>query len=103
MAQEIENKAKEAFFDDDFSLAVDLYSQAIDLDPNNPNLFADRAQAYIKLNSFTEAVSDANKAILLNPTLSKAYLRKGYLIFNNYLSIFSVFSGIESIIYVYEN
>jgi suppressor of G2 allele of SKP1 len=80
MAQEIENKAKEAFFDDDFSLAVDLYSQAIDLDPNNPNLFADRAQAYIKLNSFTEAVSDANKAILLNPTLSKAYLRKGYLI-----------------------
>jgi suppressor of G2 allele of SKP1 len=82
MAQEIENKAKEAFFDDDFSLAVDLYSQAIDLDPNNPNLFADRAQAYIKLNSFTEAVSDANKAILLNPTLSKAYLRKGTACFN---------------------
>ncbi|XP_045814032.1 protein SGT1 homolog B-like [Trifolium pratense] len=82
MAEEFENKAKEAFFDDDFSVAVDLYSLAIDLDPNNPNLFADRAQSYIKLNSFTEAVSDANKAILLNPTLAKAYLRKGTACFN---------------------
>ncbi|XP_058778313.1 protein SGT1 homolog A-like [Vicia villosa] len=77
MAKELENKAKEAFFDDDFSLAVDLYSQAIELDPANANLFADRAQAHIKLNAFTEAVSDANKAIQLNPTLSKAYIRKG--------------------------
>lgn len=78
MAQELENKAKEAFFDDDFSLAVDFYSQAIEIDPTNANLFADRAQSYIKLNAFTEAVSDANKAIQLNPNLSKAYLRKGY-------------------------
>ncbi|KAK7307877.1 hypothetical protein VNO77_41317 [Canavalia gladiata] len=76
MAKELEKKAKEAFFDDDFALAVDLYSQAIQLDPNNAHLFADRAQANIKLNSFTEAVSDANKAIQLNPSLSKAYLRK---------------------------
>lgn len=78
MAKEVANKAKEAFFDDDFDLAVDLYSQAIDLDPNDANLFADRAQAYIKLNAFTEAVSDANKAIQLTPSLSKAYLRKGF-------------------------
>ncbi|XP_061344059.1 protein SGT1 homolog A-like [Gastrolobium bilobum] len=77
MARELENKAKEAFFDDDFAVAVDLYSQAIHLDPNNADLFADRAQAHIKLNAFTEAVSDANKAIQLNPSLSKAYLRKG--------------------------
>ncbi|KAJ1416141.1 Tetratricopeptide-like helical domain superfamily [Sesbania bispinosa] len=77
MARELEKKAKEAFIDDDFALAVDLYTQAIHLDPNNANLFADRAQAHIKLNAFTEAVSDANKAIQLNPSLSKAYLRKG--------------------------
>nr|KYP67314.1 Suppressor of G2 allele of SKP1 isogeny [Cajanus cajan] len=77
MAKELEKKAKEAFFDDDFALAVDLYSQAIELDPNDAHLFADRAQAHIKLNAFTEAISDANKAIHLNPSLSKAYLRKG--------------------------
>ena len=53
MAKELEKKAKEAFFDDDFALAVDLYSEAIQLDPNDAHLFADRAQAHIKLNVFT--------------------------------------------------
>ncbi|KAH1267577.1 Protein SGT1 B [Glycine soja] len=76
MATALEKKAKEAFFDDEFGLAVDLYSEAIRLDPNDANLFADRAQAHIKLNAFTEAVSDANKSIQLNPSLPKAYLRK---------------------------
>ena len=63
--------------DDDFALAADCYSEAINLDPSNPLLYADRAQAHIKLQNFTEAVSDANKAIQLSPSLAKAYLRKG--------------------------
>ncbi|CAE6180655.1 unnamed protein product [Arabidopsis arenosa] len=77
MAKELADKAKEAFVDDDFDVAVDLYSKAIDLDPNCAEFFADRAQAYIKLESFTEAVADANKAVELDPSLTKAYLRKG--------------------------
>ncbi|KAF3568137.1 hypothetical protein DY000_02015277 [Brassica cretica] len=77
MASELAEKAKEAFLEDDFDVAVDLYSRAIDLDPNCAAFFADRAQANIKILNFTEAVADANKAIELEPTLSKAYLRKG--------------------------
>ncbi|XP_060203746.1 protein SGT1 homolog [Lycium barbarum] len=77
MASDLETRAKEAFIDDHFELAADLYTQAIAISPNNPELFADRAQANIKLNYFTEAVVDANKAIELDPSLSKAYLRKG--------------------------
>ncbi|KAJ4711999.1 SGT1 [Melia azedarach] len=77
MASEFAEKAKEAFLDDEFRLAVDYYTKAIDFDPNNAHLFADRAQANIKLNNFTEAVTDANKAIELDPTMAKAYLRKG--------------------------
>lgn len=50
---DLEKKANEAFIDDHFELAVDLYTQAIALDPTNPDLFADRAQANIKLNKFT--------------------------------------------------
>lgn len=53
MASDLEKKAKEAFVDDDFELAVDLYTQALELDPTNALLYADRAQAYIKLDSFT--------------------------------------------------
>ncbi|CAG7887423.1 unnamed protein product [Brassica rapa] len=78
MAKELAAKAKEAFVDDDFDEAVDLYSKAIDLDPNCAEFFADRAQANVKLeNLIAEAVEDANKAIELDPLLTKAYLRKG--------------------------
>ncbi|KAK7253063.1 hypothetical protein RIF29_37467 [Crotalaria pallida] len=76
-AGEVERKAKEAFFEDEFGVAVDLYTEAIALEPSNADLFADRAQAHIKLNCFPEAVSDANKAIQLDSSLAKAYLRKG--------------------------
>lgn len=47
------------------------------MNPNNAELYADRAQANIKLANFTEAVADANKAIQLDSTMAKAYLRKG--------------------------
>ncbi|KAJ0048867.1 hypothetical protein Pint_15088 [Pistacia integerrima] len=77
MASDFAKKAEEAFFDDDFGLAVDYYTKAIDLNPKSADLFADRAQAQTKLNSFIEAVADANKAIELDPTMAKAYLRKG--------------------------
>ncbi|KAF3629158.1 Protein SGT1 -like protein [Capsicum annuum] len=77
MASDLSTKAKEAYIDDHFELAVDLYSQAIAVTPNNPELFADRAQANIKLHNFTEAVTDANTAIELDPSTAKAYMRKG--------------------------
>nr|GMC96380.1 suppressor of G2 allele of SKP1 [Ipomoea batatas] len=47
------------------------------MSPNNAELFSDRAQANIKLQNFTEAVDDANKAIELDPSMARAYLRKG--------------------------
>lgn len=82
MASDLVAKAKEAFIDDHFELAIDLYSQAILIHPTNADLFSDRAQANIKLKNFTEAVSDANKAIELDRSNPKAYLRKGTACFN---------------------
>ncbi|KAJ6818378.1 protein SGT1-like protein [Iris pallida] len=76
-AGDLKERAKEAFVDDNFELAADLYGKALALDPACADLYADRAQANIKLGSFTEAVADANRAIELNPSMSKAYLRKG--------------------------
>ncbi|XP_073143589.1 protein SGT1 homolog [Henckelia pumila] len=76
-SSDLEAKAREAFIDDHFELAIDLYSQAISLNPSSADLFAGRAQANIKLRNFTEAVADANKAIGLDPANAKAYYRKG--------------------------
>lgn len=67
MASDLETRAKEAFIDDHFELAVDLYTQAITLSPKNPELFADRAQANIKLNYFTGI-------ILSKPNLSVNFI-----------------------------
>ncbi|KAE8077777.1 hypothetical protein FH972_016307 [Carpinus fangiana] len=76
-SSDLETKAKAAFIDDHFELAVDLYTQAIALNPNHAELYADRAQANLKLDNFTGAVADASRAIELDPLLSKAYFRKG--------------------------
>ncbi|KAA8533667.1 hypothetical protein F0562_031184 [Nyssa sinensis] len=53
MASDLETRAKAAFIDDHFELAIGLYSQAIDLNPNNAELYADWAQANIELSNFT--------------------------------------------------
>lgn len=52
-SSDLEIKAKEAFIDDHFELAVDLYTQAIALNPNHAELYADRAQANLKLDNLT--------------------------------------------------
>jgi hypothetical protein len=52
-ASDLESKAKEAFVDDDFELAAELYTQAIDAGPATADLYADRAQAHIKLGNYT--------------------------------------------------
>jgi len=82
MAEDLAKKANEAFVDEDFEKAVDLYSQAIRLDSSNAMFFVNRAQANIKLENFTDAVADANRAIELDPSVSKAYLRKGIACFS---------------------
>ncbi|CAJ1977001.1 unnamed protein product [Sphenostylis stenocarpa] len=77
MAPDLELKSKEALVDENYYLVYDLFYKAIGLNPNNADLYADRAQVNIKVNNLTNAVVDANKAIELNPSHSKAYLRKG--------------------------
>ncbi|KAL4592517.1 hypothetical protein LXL04_005515 [Taraxacum kok-saghyz] len=70
-------EAKTAFIDDNFLLAVNCYTQAINLSPQNADLYAERAQSHIKLNNFTEALDDLDRAIELDRSMAKAYLRKG--------------------------
>ncbi|KAK9825474.1 hypothetical protein WJX81_007655 [Elliptochloris bilobata] len=75
-------RASDAFLDDDFEAAEDLFTQAIAADPKSAELYANRAQTRLKLENFIEAVEDASNALDLNPRLSKAHLRKGVALFN---------------------
>ncbi|KAG0565195.1 hypothetical protein M758_8G166800 [Ceratodon purpureus] len=81
-AEDLEKRGHTAFVEEDFEEAVNLYTEALTLEPSSASLFITRAAAHTKLENYTDAVADANRAIELNPKLSKAYLRKGVACFH---------------------
>jgi len=59
-----------------FQAAIDLYTEALALSPNDHILFGNRANVYLKLKQFREAEIDADNAIRLRPDWSKGFFRK---------------------------
>ena len=55
----------------DFTRAVEVYTEALQLDPNNHLLFTNRSLAFIKTRSFEKALQDARAARTLKPTWVK--------------------------------
>ncbi|XP_056845205.1 serine/threonine-protein phosphatase 5 [Raphanus sativus] len=76
-AEEMKNQANEAFKGHKFSQAIDLYTQAIELNGNNAVYWANRAFAHTKLEEYGSAIQDASKAIDIDPKYSKGYYRRG--------------------------
>lgn len=63
------------FSGQDFDKAIELYTQAIQINPN-PIYYANRSFAYFKTESIGYALNDASKAIELDKTYTKAYYRR---------------------------
>ncbi|EFA05041.2 tetratricopeptide repeat protein 28 [Tribolium castaneum] len=61
----------------DFSTAVALYTEALQLDPTNHILYSNRSAAKLKQGLFAQALQDAITARDLCPTWPKAYYRQG--------------------------
>lgn len=57
--------------------AIDKYTEAIEADCENAVYLSNRAAAYSALRNHQAAVSDAEKAIAIDPNYSKAYSRVG--------------------------
>ncbi|CAN6483498.1 unnamed protein product [Victoria cruziana] len=76
-AEEIKLLANEAFKANKFSHAVELYTQAIELNTNSAVYWANRAFAHSKLEEYGSAIQDATKAIEIDPGYSKGYYRRG--------------------------
>ncbi|KAJ3693881.1 hypothetical protein LUZ60_009361 [Juncus effusus] len=76
-AEELKVSANEAFKSNKFAQAIELYSEAIELNESNAVYWANRAFAHTKLEEYGSAVLDATKAIELDPKYSKGYYRRG--------------------------
>ncbi|CAI5978303.1 unnamed protein product [Closterium sp. NIES-65] len=70
-SEEIKEAANRAFQEHKFLRAVDLYTDAIQLNESNAILWANRAFAHTKIEEYGSAVEDAAKAIELNPSYVK--------------------------------
>lgn len=65
-----------AFKSGRWQAAIDKYTQALEVDPSNrginAKLLQNRAQCKIKLKQYDDAISDAEKAVSLDPSYNKA-------------------------------
>jgi len=76
-SEEARNEGNEEYKRGNYKEAVNYYSQAIELAPENVAYYSNRAAAYVMLNKWSEALADCEKALSLDPKCVKAYLRAG--------------------------
>lgn len=73
--------AMEAFVDDDFVTAFELYTKVVETNPSEASSWIHRSATLLKLSKPTEALDDATKAVALAPKNPKAHLRRGMALF----------------------
>ncbi|KAH8937066.1 hypothetical protein BDL97_16G006400 [Sphagnum fallax] len=99
-AEELKAAANAAFQAHRFAAAIELYSQAIDLNTNNAVYWANRAFAHTKMEEYGSAVEDATKAITVSPTYVKGYYRRGaaYLAMGKFKDALKDFRQVQRIV-----
>ncbi|KAI1883165.1 hypothetical protein AGOR_G00242410 [Albula goreensis] len=76
-AERLKTEGNEQMKAENFSAAVEFYTKAIEINPQNAVYFCNRAAAYSKLGNYAGAVQDCEQAIGIDPSYSKAYGRMG--------------------------
>ncbi|KAJ8374788.1 hypothetical protein SKAU_G00053680 [Synaphobranchus kaupii] len=76
-AERLKTEGNDQMKDENFSEAVEFYSKAIAINPQNAVYYCNRAAAYSKLGNYAGAVQDCELAIGIDPDYSKAYGRMG--------------------------
>ncbi|NXQ81044.1 SGTB protein, partial [Nyctibius grandis] len=76
-ADQLKDEGNNHMKEENYGAAVDCYTRVIELDPNNAVYYCNRAAAQSKLNNYSEAIKDCERAIAIDPKYSKAYGRMG--------------------------
>ena len=76
-AMTLKNEGNAEFQQQNYEKAIELYSEAIALEPDNHTLYSNRSAAYKSCGNAQCALDDADKCIELQPQWAKGYVRKG--------------------------
>ncbi|CAH8548873.1 unnamed protein product [Dicrocoelium dendriticum] len=77
-ADEKRSEAQSKYSEGEFAAAVELFTEAIKLNPTSALLYARRASCFIKLKKPCVAIRDCDKAIELNPDSAPPYKWRGF-------------------------
>lgn len=77
MADALKDQGNKAFQAKDYDKAIELFSQALELDPSNFVLWSNRSAAKAGKRQWAGALEDAEQCVKVNSTWSKGYARKG--------------------------
>ena len=61
----------------EYQEAIEHYTEAIQLDPNNALAYNNRGNAYLSLGQYQRAIQDYDKAIQIDPNYAHAYNMRG--------------------------
>lgn len=76
-ADELKSKGNAALQSEKYDEAIQFYTEAIQLDPQNHILYSNRSAAYAKTGKYQESLEDAEKTIGIKSDWAKGYSRKG--------------------------
>uniref|UniRef100_A0A8D8JL34 DnaJ homolog subfamily C member 7 n=2 Tax=Culex pipiens TaxID=7175 RepID=A0A8D8JL34_CULPI len=75
LAEEKKNTGNELYKIKRYDAALNSYSEAINLCPDVPAYYGNRAATYMMLSDYRSAIRDAKQAIQLDPQFEKGYIR----------------------------
>jgi len=78
---ELKNLGDESFNKKDYKKAIYCYTKALEFQPNNPILYANRSVCWGELGQLNRALIDADSAIRANPMYPKGHTRRGAALF----------------------
>uniref|UniRef100_T1IRG5 Uncharacterized protein n=1 Tax=Strigamia maritima TaxID=126957 RepID=T1IRG5_STRMM len=80
-ADELYGKGNEAFVKEEYALAVEFYTKAIEIDSRQADYYENRANSQLKLKKYEDAKIDVDKAFDLGMKVPKLWLWKGIACF----------------------
>ncbi|XP_067849412.1 E3 ubiquitin-protein ligase TTC3 [Heptranchias perlo] len=74
-SEDYKKRGNEEFKSENYEAAVDWYSKAIDLRPDNQILYGNRALCFLRIENYKKALGDGKRAIVLKPNWPKGHYR----------------------------